>query len=71
VVGAGRRDLLHRTLWPSVSRYCLTHAGCPVLAIPPSPLEAELTSLHRRNVWGLRLNTGQLERELHAAGPEA
>ncbi len=29
VVGAGRRGRLHRALWPSVSRYCLTHAVCP------------------------------------------
>ncbi|MFG2885453.1 universal stress protein [Streptomyces sp. NPDC048297] len=71
VVGAGRRDLLHRTLLPSVGRYCLTHAGCPVLAIPPSPLQADLTSLHRRNTWGLRLNTTHLQRELHTARPEA
>ncbi|MEV5873521.1 universal stress protein [Streptomyces sp. NPDC052101] len=71
VVGAGQRGRLHRALWPSVSRYCLAHATCPVLAVPPSPLQAELTAVHRRNAWRLRLNTGHLERELHMAPPEA
>ncbi|EST29968.1 universal stress protein [Streptomyces roseochromogenus] len=71
VVGAGRRGRLHRALWPSVSRYCLAHATCPVLAVPPSPLQAELTAVHRRNAWRLRLNTGHLERELHMVPPES
>lgn len=71
VVGAGRRGRLHRALCPSVSRYCLAHATCPVLAVPPSPLEAELAAVHRRNAWRLRLNTGHLEREFHSVPPKA
>ncbi|MEU9336240.1 universal stress protein [Streptomyces sp. NPDC048290] len=59
VVGAGRRSALHRVFSRSVGRYCLTHADCPVLAIPPSPLEAELTAVHRRNTWRLRLDAGR------------
>ncbi|WP_043679010.1 universal stress protein [Streptomyces xylophagus] len=47
VIGAGPRGPL-RTLFPSVTRYCVTHAACPVLTVPPSPLESELASLHRR-----------------------
>lgn len=39
VVGAGRRGVLARLFHGQVARYCLAHAGCPVLAIPPSPLE--------------------------------
>lgn len=54
VVGAGHRGRLHRALYPSVSRYCLAHSGCPVLAVPPSPLEAELAAARRRDLWGLR-----------------
>ncbi|ANB10637.1 hypothetical protein SAM40697_6684 [Streptomyces ambofaciens] len=61
VVGTGRRGLLHRTLWPSTSRYCLARATCPVLAVPPSPLQAELEAAHRRNFWRLRLDAGRLE----------
>jgi len=38
VVGAGRRDALTRIAGGRVRRYCLAHAQCPVLAIPPSPL---------------------------------
>ncbi|MGW5056254.1 universal stress protein [Streptomyces sp. NPDC004096] len=64
VVGAGRRSLWHRACSRSVSRYCLTHATCPVFAVPPSPLEAELAAAHRRNVLGLGLDTGCLDQEV-------
>jgi nucleotide-binding universal stress UspA family protein len=37
VVGAGRRGTLTRMAFSRVSRYCLAHAQCPVLAIPPPP----------------------------------
>ncbi|MEU4165531.1 universal stress protein [Streptomyces sp. NPDC026665] len=63
VIGAGGRGPLRRALWPSVGRHCLAHAVCPVLAVPPSPLEAALTTAHRRNTLRLRLDTGDLERE--------
>lgn len=39
VVGAGRRGPLSRLVHGQVARYCVAHAGCPVLAVPPSPLE--------------------------------
>jgi nucleotide-binding universal stress UspA family protein len=38
VVGAGRWGALNRIAGGRVSRYCLAHARCPVLAIPPPPL---------------------------------
>ncbi|MFE5819121.1 universal stress protein [Streptomyces sp. NPDC056479] len=63
VVGAGRRSPWHRACHRSVTRYCLTHAGCPVLAIPPSPLETDLAAVHRRNAWRLRLDPGDLAEE--------
>ncbi|WP_369261147.1 universal stress protein [Streptomyces sp. R35] len=53
VVGAGCRGRMRRALFPSVARYCVAHAGCPVLAVPPSPLRSELVTVHRR--IGLRL----------------
>ncbi|WP_369226932.1 universal stress protein [Streptomyces sp. R39] len=71
VVGAGSRGPLHRALRPSVSRYCLAHATCPVLAVPPSPLEAALAAAHRRNAWRLRLDTGDVQREFETVPPEA
>ncbi|MEU7424763.1 universal stress protein [Streptomyces sp. NPDC040750] len=55
VVGAGRRGL-QRAFSGRVSRHCLAHAGCPVLAVPPSPLESELLTVHRRNTWHLRMD---------------
>ncbi|MGW0883390.1 universal stress protein [Streptomyces sp. NPDC002671] len=56
VVGAGRRGL-QRAFSGRVSRHCLAHARCPVLAVPPSPLESELVAVHRRNAWHLRIDT--------------
>ena len=38
VIGAGRRGLLPRLRCCPVARYCLAHAHCPVLAIPPPAL---------------------------------
>ncbi|MFE2164028.1 universal stress protein [Streptomyces sp. NPDC059447] len=60
VVGAGSRTLLRRLIRPSVARYCLAHAACPVLAVPPSPLQAELESVHRRNIWRVPLDLREL-----------
>ncbi|WP_326716295.1 MULTISPECIES: hypothetical protein [unclassified Streptomyces] len=52
-----------------MSRYCLAHARCPVLAVPPSPLEADLAAAHLRNVWRLRLDTRHFTKE--ATPPDA
>ena len=38
VVGTGRRGRVRRMFSGSVSRYCLVHARCSVLAVPPSEL---------------------------------
>ncbi|QTD97203.1 universal stress protein [Streptomyces cyanogenus] len=56
VVGTGRRGL-QRAFSARVSRHCVSRARCPVLAVPPSPLESALLSVHRRNTWHLRLDT--------------
>jgi nucleotide-binding universal stress UspA family protein len=42
IIGTGRRAGLSRALRRSVSRYCLAHARCPVLAVPPSALMDEI-----------------------------
>jgi nucleotide-binding universal stress UspA family protein len=42
VIGTGRRSFLVRTFRSSVGRYCLAHAKCPVLAVPPSALMDEM-----------------------------
>ncbi|MGW4981160.1 universal stress protein [Streptomyces mirabilis] len=60
VVGPGCRGRLHRWLFPSVARYCLAHAVCPVLALPPSPLSRELASIHRRIRLWLPLDAREL-----------
>jgi nucleotide-binding universal stress UspA family protein len=52
VLGTGRRNPVSRALHRSVGRYCLAHARCPVLAVPPSALMDEM----RRGLlpWPLR-----------------
>jgi hypothetical protein len=38
IVGAGRRGTFGRLRHGRVSRYCLAHAGCPVIAVPSPAL---------------------------------
>jgi len=52
VIGTGRRSLVGRALRKSVGRYCLAHAKCPVLAVPPSALMDEMR--HGLRPWSLR-----------------
>jgi nucleotide-binding universal stress UspA family protein len=52
VIGTGRHAGVSRMARAQVSRYCLAHASCPVLAIPPSPLE--LDAGHTLHGWALR-----------------
>ncbi|MFE7603443.1 universal stress protein [Streptomyces sp. NPDC057494] len=56
VVGTGARGSLRRLVHRSVARYCQTHALCPVLAVPPSPLLATYDMAHRRNLWHMPLD---------------
>lgn len=60
VVGAGTRGPVRRLLRPSVARYVLAHAACPVLTVPPSPLQAAYEAAHRRNSWHLPLDLSEL-----------
>ncbi|MEU6314325.1 universal stress protein [Streptomyces sp. NPDC047014] len=60
VVGTGSRGPLRRLVRPSVARYCLAHAACPVLTVPPSPLRAAYEEAHRRNAWRLPLDPREL-----------
>ena len=61
VIGAGRRGALAWTAGGRVSRYCLAHARCPVLAVPPPPLAHQAP--HRalaRAFWRRTLTTDQI-----------
>ncbi|MFB6839632.1 universal stress protein [Streptomyces sp. NPDC056361] len=60
VVGTGARGPLRRLVHRSVARYCQTHAVCPVLAVPPSPLLATYDTTHRRNLWHRPLDPREL-----------
>ncbi|MCY1649603.1 universal stress protein [[Kitasatospora] papulosa] len=48
VVGTGIRGRWFPGLRAPVARHCLAHAPCPVLAVPPNPLEAEIAAVRRR-----------------------
>ncbi|MGH3068104.1 MAG: universal stress protein [Streptosporangiaceae bacterium] len=52
VIGAGRRGTLSRLWHGKVSRYCLAHACCPVIAVPPPTLEPEAG--HGLRGWAFR-----------------
>jgi nucleotide-binding universal stress UspA family protein len=56
---ARRLEATPAPLHASIARYCLAHAVCPVLAVPPPSLQAELSSARR-----LRVSTDRLAREL-------
>ncbi len=60
VVGTGSRGPLRRLVLPSVARYCLAHAACPVLTVPPSPLQADFDEMHRRNLLRMPLDAREL-----------
>ena len=61
VVGAGRRGSLAWLGHGRVGRYCLAHAQCPVLAVPPATLAQAGRGLHG---WALRrgLNVDRIQR---------
>jgi len=52
IIGTGRRAGFGRMMRRSVSRYCLAHARCPVLAVPPSALMDEMS--HPLHSWHVR-----------------
>ena len=52
IIGTGRRGRFRRMFHRSVGRYCLAHAKCPVLAVPPSALMDEIG--HGLRSWHLR-----------------
>jgi nucleotide-binding universal stress UspA family protein len=51
VIGAGRRGKLAHALSSRVSRYCLAHAQCPVVAVPPPALAQ---ASHGLRGWAFR-----------------
>ena len=52
VIGAGRRGAVRHLIGSRVSRYCLAHAGCPVVAVPPADLDHEAG--HGLRGWAFR-----------------
>jgi nucleotide-binding universal stress UspA family protein len=69
VVGAGRRGVLLRMWHGQVSRYCLSHARCPVLAVPHPATARELGL--GPGVWPARRRELTVERALREWGAAA
>jgi nucleotide-binding universal stress UspA family protein len=69
VVGAGRRGVLSRIWHGQVSRYCLSHARCPVLAIPHPATARELGLAP--GAWAARRRDLTLDRALRDWGSAA
>ena len=68
VVGAGGRGLLTRPWRGRVTRYCVAHATCPVLAVPASPLASHTGGLHGWLFRHGRLDASHLLGESTTAG---
>jgi nucleotide-binding universal stress UspA family protein len=66
VVGTGRRGALARLCCARVGRYCLAHAQCPVVAVPPGALAQEAgRGLHG---WPFRRRSASMDRFLRDGG---
>ena len=67
VVGCSRRSWLHRAYYGSPPQYCLKHAGCSVIVVPPSRLAREVEPLpSSARMW--RRLTVRMVRERLPAG---
>lgn len=70
VVGAGHRRALGRMVGRRVSRYCLAHAQCPVLVIPPPALAREVGYARLVGVfWHRTLTPDRVLRDQGRAAP--
>ena len=65
VISAGRHGALRRLLACKVSRYCLAHAACPMIAVPPTQLADHAQGLHG---WVIRHRINPEDADLHTAG---
>ena len=64
VIGAGRRGFARRALACRVTRYCVGHAVCPVISVPPSSLAEQA---HGLRGWMARHRLDPADAVLHGA----
>ncbi len=69
VVGRGRGNWLTSSVHGSVTRYCIAHARCPVLAVPPPEMFADVRSRSHR--WRPEDFAAPLDARSAAPGAEA
>jgi nucleotide-binding universal stress UspA family protein len=66
VLGAGHHGMLVRLVARAVSRYCLAHARCPVLIVPPDALAREAGHGRlARALWRRTLTPARVLRDQH------
>ena len=64
VLGTSHRRMLAQIICGRVSRYCLAHARCPVLTVPPPALAREIShGLIRWMFWHRPLTPDQVLRD--------
>jgi nucleotide-binding universal stress UspA family protein len=69
VLGAGRRGALPRIARCQVSRYCVAHARCPVILVPPPELAREIgRSPLARQFWRKTLTPERIIGSSNLAG---
>jgi hypothetical protein len=67
VVGGGDQAPLTRLWHGRVTRHCVAHASCPVLAVPPSVLAKHARGLRR---WAFRRRAFDADRLVGAPGKQ-
>jgi nucleotide-binding universal stress UspA family protein len=66
VLGAGQHGVLVRLISRRATRYCLAHAGCPVLIVPPGALARETGHGRLARAWWRRtLTPARVLRDQH------
>lgn len=65
VIGTGRHGAARRIVACKIARYCMAHAACPVVAVPPARLATEAQGLHG---WVLRHRLHAQDAELLGTG---
>jgi nucleotide-binding universal stress UspA family protein len=69
VIGAGRRGIWRRLVHGNVVRYCVGHAVCPVLTVPPSPLAEYARRWPAGFAWRHGLNADEALDGADQSGP--
>lgn len=72
VLGTSHRGMLAQMICGRVNRYCLAHARCPVLTVPPPALAREMShGLLRWMFWHRPLTPDRILQDQGKAAPRS